>query len=182
MPGFDPYGPKNWQKTKPKKQTPLRELFGAHFSETLNPEHPLYVLAERIDWQQSNITIDACYAEELGRCRLQSSKAAALDRFFSRFGTVAVAGGGAALQIAPQAASAEPLTDKSKFTQIAIEQSAGGFSGTTIYGPLDRMEELDSRRSRTRGNQAHLDAQTQYDEYLARLPKEDIAPADSDIR
>ena len=67
MPGFDPYGPKNWQKTKPKKQTPLRELFGAHFSEMLNPEHPLYVLAERIDWQQFNITIDACYAEELGR-------------------------------------------------------------------------------------------------------------------
>ena len=131
MPGFDPYGPKNWQKTKPKKQTPLRELFGAHFSETLNPEHPLYVLAERIDWQQYNITIDACYAEELGRCRLQSSKAAALDRFFAHFGTVAVAGGGAALQIAPQAASAEPLTDKSKFTQIAIEQSAGSFSGTT---------------------------------------------------
>ncbi len=44
------------------------------------------------------------------------------------------------------------------------------------------MEELDSRRSGTRGNQAHLDAQTQYDEYLARLPKEDIATVDSDMR
>ena len=52
---------------KPKKQTPQRELFGAHFSEMLNPEHPLYVLAEQIDWQQFDVAIDSCYAEELGR-------------------------------------------------------------------------------------------------------------------
>ena len=44
---------------KPKKQTSQRELFGAHFSEMLNPEHPLYVLAERIDWQQFDLTIDS---------------------------------------------------------------------------------------------------------------------------
>lgn len=52
---------------KPKKQASQRELFGAHFSEMLNPEHPLYVLAERIDWQQFDAVIDTCYAEELGR-------------------------------------------------------------------------------------------------------------------
>ncbi|QEG34750.1 IS5 family transposase [Bythopirellula goksoeyrii] len=52
---------------KPKKQTLQRELFGAHFSEMLNPEHPLYVLAERIDWQQFDVAIDSCYADELGR-------------------------------------------------------------------------------------------------------------------
>jgi transposase, IS5 family len=52
---------------KPKKPAPQRELFGAHFSEMLNPEHPLYVLAERIDWQQFELAIDACYADELGR-------------------------------------------------------------------------------------------------------------------
>jgi IS5 family transposase len=52
---------------KPKKQPPQRELFGAHFSEMLNPEHPLYVLADRIDWQQFDLAIDACYADELGR-------------------------------------------------------------------------------------------------------------------
>ena len=33
----------------------------------LNPEHPLYVLAECIDWQQFELAIDECYAEELGR-------------------------------------------------------------------------------------------------------------------
>ena len=52
---------------KPKSHIPQRELFGAHLSEMLNPEHPLYVLAERIDWQQFELAIDECYAEELGR-------------------------------------------------------------------------------------------------------------------
>jgi len=52
---------------KPKKPTPQRQLFGAHLSELLNPEHPLYLLAERIDWPQFDVAIDACYAEELGR-------------------------------------------------------------------------------------------------------------------
>jgi len=52
---------------KPKAATPQCELFGAHLSELLNPEHPLYVLAERIDWSQFDAAIDACYADELGR-------------------------------------------------------------------------------------------------------------------
>jgi len=52
---------------KPKWPTPQRQLFGAHLSELLNPEHPLYLLAERIDWRAFDATIDACYAEELGR-------------------------------------------------------------------------------------------------------------------
>jgi IS5 family transposase len=52
---------------KPKKQTPQCELFGAHLSELLNPEHPLYLLANQIDWRQFDLAIDACYADELGR-------------------------------------------------------------------------------------------------------------------
>lgn len=52
---------------KPRTATPQCELFGAHLSELLNPEHPLYVLAERLDWSQFDAAIDACYAEELGR-------------------------------------------------------------------------------------------------------------------
>jgi transposase, IS5 family len=52
---------------KPKVATPQCELFGARLSELLNPEHPLYVLAERLDWSQFEAAIDACYAEELGR-------------------------------------------------------------------------------------------------------------------
>ena len=52
---------------KPKAATSQCELFGARLSELLNPEHPLYVLAERIDWSQFDTAIDACYADELGR-------------------------------------------------------------------------------------------------------------------
>jgi transposase, IS5 family len=52
---------------QPKSRPPQCELFGARLSELLNPEHPLYVLAERIDWSQFDAAIDACYAEELGR-------------------------------------------------------------------------------------------------------------------
>jgi IS5 family transposase len=52
---------------QPKARPPQCELFGARLSELLNPEHPLYVLAERMDWSQFDVAIDACYAEELGR-------------------------------------------------------------------------------------------------------------------
>jgi IS5 family transposase len=52
---------------KPKTATPQCELFGARLSELLNPEHPLFVLAERVDWSQFDAAIEACYADELGR-------------------------------------------------------------------------------------------------------------------
>lgn len=52
---------------KPKKVVPQRELFGARLSELLNPEHPLFVLAERIKWGEFDKAIDGCYASELGR-------------------------------------------------------------------------------------------------------------------
>jgi IS5 family transposase len=52
---------------QPKSRPPQCELFGARLSELLNSEHPLYVLAERIDWSQFDAAIDACYADELGR-------------------------------------------------------------------------------------------------------------------
>lgn len=51
----------------PKSRSPQSELFGAHLSELLNPAHPLYVLAERIDWSAFDAAIDACYADEFGR-------------------------------------------------------------------------------------------------------------------
>jgi IS5 family transposase len=52
---------------QPKTRPPQCELFGARLSELLNPDHPLYVLAERIDWSQFDAAIDACYAEDVGR-------------------------------------------------------------------------------------------------------------------
>jgi transposase, IS5 family len=67
LPGFGSPVPESWQKMQPKSRPPQCELFGARLSELLNPEHPLYVLAERIDWSQFEAVIDACYADELGR-------------------------------------------------------------------------------------------------------------------
>ena len=52
---------------QPKSRPPQCELFGVRLSELLNSEHPLYVLAERIDWPEFDAAIDACYADELGR-------------------------------------------------------------------------------------------------------------------
>lgn len=54
-------------KMQPKSRSPQCELFGVRLSELLNPEHPLFVLAERMDWSQFDGAIDACYAKELGR-------------------------------------------------------------------------------------------------------------------
>ena len=45
------------EKMKPKVATPQCELFGARLSELLNAEHPLYVLAERLDWSQFDAAI-----------------------------------------------------------------------------------------------------------------------------
>ena len=67
MPSFGPQTPESWQKMKPKAATPQCELFGAQLSELLNPKHPLYVLAERMEWSAFDAAIDACYAEEIGR-------------------------------------------------------------------------------------------------------------------
>ena len=36
-------------------------LFQAQLREILNPEHPLFVLAERIAWQRFDEEINACY-------------------------------------------------------------------------------------------------------------------------
>ena len=52
---------------QPKSRSSQAELFGAQFSELLNHKHPLYILAERMDWSQFDASIDACYAAELGR-------------------------------------------------------------------------------------------------------------------
>ncbi len=44
-----------------------------------------------------------------------------------------------------------------------------------IYGPLERMEDLDSRNAGVQGDQAHATAAQQYDEYLSEVQQEDPA-------
>jgi Trk K+ transport system NAD-binding subunit len=44
-----------------------------------------------------------------------------------------------------------------------------------IYGPLERVEELDSRSAGVSGDQAHAIAAQQYDDYLSKVQQEDTA-------
>ena len=63
----------------------------------------------------------------VGRRGIQSSQAAALDRFFACFGTVGAAESGAQLPTTPQAASKEPVIDKQQFAQITTNRIGRGF-------------------------------------------------------
>ena len=52
---------------KPRPQSAdAFQLFQAHFSQILNPEHPLFQLAEQIDWSRFDAAFADCYHEELG--------------------------------------------------------------------------------------------------------------------
>jgi hypothetical protein len=105
------------------------KIEGFHASIFQAPRH----LAQQLEKARVVEQVDPVRAASMrvGRRRTQSAKATVLDRFFACFGTVAVAGSDAELQIAPRAAPAEPLTDESKFTQIATAQSAEDLSGMT---------------------------------------------------
>ncbi|MCG8450949.1 MAG: TrkA C-terminal domain-containing protein [Pirellulales bacterium] len=46
-----------------------------------------------------------------------------------------------------------------------------------IYGPLERLEELDGRRRGAEGDQAHHVAQQEYADYLAKLRRQDAVTA-----
>lgn len=43
-----------------------------------------------------------------------------------------------------------------------------------IYGPLERVEEIDSRSAGSQGDQAHTAAAKQYDEYLSEVRQDDV--------
>lgn len=52
---------------KPKPQpADTFELFQAHFSQILNPAHPLIRLADQIDWPSFEVAFADCYSEDLG--------------------------------------------------------------------------------------------------------------------
>jgi len=53
---------------KPKSTSPSPfELFQAHFQQTLNLDHPLCQLADRIDWSRFDYALANCYSEDMGR-------------------------------------------------------------------------------------------------------------------
>jgi len=52
---------------KPKPQVSHADLFRSRLGQILNPDHPLLILAGKIDWTRFEAAIDACYASEVGR-------------------------------------------------------------------------------------------------------------------
>lgn len=53
-------------KPKPQPKSSQLDLFQAQFEQLLNHDHPLYVLANRIDWQRFDAALAECYSEDLG--------------------------------------------------------------------------------------------------------------------
>lgn len=53
---------------KPKADTKdvQLQLFQASFDQILNPEHPLVILAEKIDWRRFDDAFADCYSEDMG--------------------------------------------------------------------------------------------------------------------
>lgn len=52
---------------KPKPQVSHADLFRSRLGQILNLDHPLLILAEKIDWTSFDAQIDACYAADIGR-------------------------------------------------------------------------------------------------------------------
>lgn len=53
-------------KPKPQPETGQLELFQAHFDQLLNLDHPLCVLAGKIDWQRLDAIFADCYCPDTG--------------------------------------------------------------------------------------------------------------------
>ena len=55
---------------QPRKQYEGPDLFRSHLEQILNRKHPLFVLADRIDWTGFEEAFDPTYVEETGRAGL----------------------------------------------------------------------------------------------------------------
>ena len=53
-------------KPRPTSSADQFQLFQAHFDQLLNPDHPLIVLANRIDWQRFDVALAGCYCPDNG--------------------------------------------------------------------------------------------------------------------
>ena len=53
-------------KPKRRAKNSQLELFQSHFDQLLNPQHPLYVLANKIDWDRFDIAFADCYCPDTG--------------------------------------------------------------------------------------------------------------------
>ncbi len=53
-------------KPRPRPKSDQLDLFQAHFDQILNPDHPLVVLANKIDWQRFDGALADCYCPDNG--------------------------------------------------------------------------------------------------------------------
>ncbi len=53
-------------KPRLNPESAQRDLFRASFDQILNPEHPLVVLAGKIDWSRFDVAMAECYSPDLG--------------------------------------------------------------------------------------------------------------------
>jgi len=53
-------------KPRPTSANAQLQLFQAHFDQLLNPDHPLIMLANRIDWERFDVALADCYCPDNG--------------------------------------------------------------------------------------------------------------------
>lgn len=53
-------------KPKPSSKSSQLNLFQAQFDQLLNPDHPLVILARKIDWNRFDLAFADCYSQDMG--------------------------------------------------------------------------------------------------------------------
>lgn len=53
-------------KPKSKSRASQLDLFQAQFEQLLNPDHPLVILAKKIDWSRFDAAFTDCYSSDMG--------------------------------------------------------------------------------------------------------------------
>lgn len=53
-------------KPKSKSRASQLDLFQAQFEQLLNPDHPLIILAKKIDWGRFDAAFADCYSSDMG--------------------------------------------------------------------------------------------------------------------
>lgn len=53
-------------KPKPRPESCQLDLFRAQFDQLLNHSHPLFILANKIDWSRFETALADCYCPDLG--------------------------------------------------------------------------------------------------------------------
>jgi IS5 family transposase len=53
-------------KPSPSPKSSQLDLFNARFEQLLNHEHPLYILANKLDWNRFHLAFEDCYSPDMG--------------------------------------------------------------------------------------------------------------------